>query len=305
MTADNFYDLAIEKGKGKVTMAASSFAISVVTMGGLGALFAAFLALANKKLRVEDDPMVAKILDALPQTNCGACSVAGCHTFAELLAKGEMPVNGCIAGGQEVADLLAEALGVDSMSTSRIIAVVLCRGGEAETTKNASYRGDMTCVSSVLTGGEKACAYACLGYGDCVDACDFESMAMNSNGLPVVFHDKCVGCGACARVCPRDIIEMHPVERELFVYCLNRDKGAAAKKACKVACIACTLCVKDCVVEGGIVMEENLAVINFETCPQDDTPTKRCPTKCILFGEEKMMTREYFYSVVEPRAVGQ
>jgi Na+-translocating ferredoxin:NAD+ oxidoreductase RNF subunit RnfB len=130
-------------------------------------------------------------------------------------------------------------------------------------------------------------------------------MAMNDNGLPVIFHDKCVGCGACARACPRDIIEMHPEGRKLFVYCRNHDKGPAAKKACKVACIACTLCVKDCEVEGGIVMKNNLAVIDYESCHQNDVPTKRCPTKCILFDEESAVTSHAFYSASMKKAEGE
>lgn len=123
----------------------------------------------------------------------------------------------------------------------------------------------------------------------------FDAMAMNDNGLPVVFYDACVGCDACVRACPRAIIEMHPIKHKLFNYCRNKDKGAVARKVCQVSCIACGLCVKDCPVEGGIEIKDNLAVINYEKCPQTDEPTKRCPTKCILFGEEEKMTKEAYY----------
>ncbi len=270
--------------------------ISIVAMGGLGAFFAVFFTVASQKLKVEEDPMVEKIMEALPQTNCGACGFAGCHALAEKIAAGQAPVNGCPAGGQDVADQLARIVGVESMKAKRLVAVVLCRGGNAEAKRSVVYKGDRTCAAADLTGGEKDCAYSCLGYGDCVEACNFEAMAMNENGLPVVFFDKCVGCGACARACPRDIIEMHTEDRRLFVYCRNRDKGPQAKKACKVACIACRLCVKDCEVEGGIEIKDNLATINYELCPQDDKPTRRCPTKCILFGENERITSASFYA---------
>jgi RnfABCDGE-type electron transport complex B subunit len=274
----------------------ATFLISIAAMGGLGIFFAAFLVIADKKLKVEEDPRVEKILELLPMTNCGACGLPGCHILAEKLANHEVPVNSCLAGGQEVADQLAEFLGVDSVKAERVVAVVGCRGGNAETQKSAIYRGETSCAAADLTGGEKTCFYACLGYRDCVEACNFDAMAMNSNGLPVVFYDKCVGCAACAKACPRDIIDMHHEEHKLFVYCKSRDKGAAAKKACKVACIACQLCVKDCEVDGGITIEDNLATINYEICPQNAVPTKRCPTRCILLGEEEKMTRESFYS---------
>lgn len=273
----------------------TTFIISIAAMGGLALSFAALLVLADRKLRVKEDPLVERIMEILPMTNCGACGLAGCHLFAELVAKGEAPVNTCIPGGQDVADQLAELLGVESVKARRLLAVVLCRGGVAETKRSRLYRGDRTCISADLVGGEKDCLFSCFGYGDCVDACKYEAMAMNSNGLPVVFYDKCVGCRACEAACPRRIIEMHSEERKLFVYCRSRDKGAVARKACEVACIACRLCVKDCEVEGGIIIEDNLAVINYETCPQNDKPITRCPTKCILFGEEEAQTRENFY----------
>ncbi|VAW35808.1 Electron transport complex protein RnfB [hydrothermal vent metagenome] len=279
-----------------------SFIVSVLAMGGLGVAFAACLAIASVKFRVEEDPVVERVLECLPGTNCGACGYAGCHALAEKMVSKDAAVNACPAGGQEVADMVAKALGVEMVAAKREVAVVLCRGGDAESVKSVSYRGDRTCASAVITGGEKDCSYSCLGYGDCVKACCFDSMGMNANGLPEVFFDRCVGCGACARACPRDVIEMHPEDRTLFVYCRNRDKGAQAKKACKVACIGCSLCKKDCEVEGGINIDSFLAVIDYELCPQDDTPTKRCPTKCILNGENVKMTSAAFIALSAGKA---
>lgn len=284
-------------------MTSNIFIVSMASMGGIGAALAVFLAYADKKLKVEEDPRVEALLSILPNTNCGGCGRAGCRVFAEALIQGTASVAGCVAGGQTVADNIAKYLGVESQKTSRTVAVVLCRGGEKEAVKNTVYRGERTCAAANLVGGEKACVYSCVGYGDCVKACQFDAMAMNDNGLPVVFHDVCNGCGACARACPRDIIEMHPVEHKLFNYCRNKDKGAVARKVCKVSCIACGLCVKDCSVEGGIEVTDNLAVINYDKCHQDDQPTKRCPTKCILFGEEEKMTRDAYYASQMKKAV--
>jgi len=271
-----------------------AFIVSVLTMGGLGLAFAACLAIASVKFRVEEDPVVEAVLEALPGTNCGACGFAGCHSLAVKMACKEVAVNACPVAGQEGADMVAKALGVEAVEALRDVAVVLCRGGDAESVKSASYRGDMTCASAVITGGEKDCSYSCLGYGDCVKVCCFDSMGMNANGMPEVFFDKCVGCGACVRACPRDIIEMHPEDKTLFVYCRNKDKGAAAKKVCTVSCIGCMLCKKDCEVPGGIKIENFLAVIDYELCPQDDVAIKRCPTKCILNGENAKMTSASF-----------
>ncbi|MBI5561389.1 MAG: RnfABCDGE type electron transport complex subunit B [Deltaproteobacteria bacterium] len=270
--------------------------ISVVSMGGIGAVLAGFLAFADKKLRVEEDPRIEELSGILPGSNCGGCGYPGCRALAEKLAKGEAPPNVCVAGGNAVAKKLAAVLGVETKDHKRMLAVVLCKGGRAEAERRASYRGDETCTASNLTGGDKSCSYGCLGYGECVDACKYDAMAMNPNGLPAVFYDKCVGCGACARACPRNIIEMHPEDHKLFVYCRSRDKGAYAKKACSVACIACGLCVKDCTVPGGIELIDNLATVNYKLAPQNGESAKRCPTKCIFSGIEEQMTMKNYHA---------
>ena len=81
-------------------------------MTALGFLFSSGLVLAYKKLRVEEDPKIEKVSEALPQANCGACGFSGCRAFAEAVVKGEAETNGCPVGGSEVAQDLAEILGV-------------------------------------------------------------------------------------------------------------------------------------------------------------------------------------------------
>ncbi len=279
------------------------FIISAVSMGVLGAGLAVFLAFADKKFQVQEDPRIEAMLGALPGSNCGGCGYPGCRMFAEKLVEGTAPPNACVAGGNETAIKVAALLGVEAKEHKRSLAVVLCRGGYAEAGRRATYRGEATCTAANLTGGDKSCTYGCLGYGECVEACKFDAMAMSPNGLPVVFYDKCVGCGACARACPRNIIEMHPEDHKLFVYCRSKDKGAHAKKVCSVACIACSLCVKDCSVPGGIAIKDNLAVVNYSLAPQNDEATKRCPTKCIFSGIEEQVTKKNFYASL-PRKTG-
>lgn len=277
--------------------------ISAVSMGAIGAALSVFLAFADKKLKVAEDPRVDELISILPNTNCGGCGYPGCRMLSEKLLSGEAPPNACVAGGSLTAKRLAEYLGVEVKEHKRLLAVVLCKGGDAEAQKRAVYTGERTCAAANLTGGEKSCVYSCLGYGDCVEACKFDAMAMNGNALPAVFHDKCVGCGACARACPRDIIEMHPEDHKLFVYCRNRDKGAVARKVCKVSCVACSLCVKDCSVPGGIAVKDNLATVNYMLAPQNDESTKRCPTKCILSDIEAHVTRKAFYARAAKKAL--
>lgn len=277
--------------------------ISAISMGGLGAVLAVFLAFADKKFKVTEDPRIEAALALLPNSNCGGCGYPGCRMLAEALAKGGAPSNACVAGGNAVARMLAGFLGQEAKEHKRMLAKVLCKGGDREARKGARYVGDRSCTGANPVGGGKACSYGCLGFGECVEACKFDAMAMDDNALPVVFYDKCVGCGACARACPRNIIEMHPEDHKLFVYCRSRDRGAVAKKVCDVACIACGLCVKDCSITGGIELKNNLATINYGLAPQNDESIKRCPTRCILFGMESGSTKDGFSLSQSKKAV--
>ncbi len=269
--------------------------ISIVSMGGLGIFFAVFLSIADRKLAVKENPLIEEALSIIPGINCGACGLPSCHVFAERVVKGDVPVNLCMAGGKEVAEKLSKLLGIDTPDTEKVLAVVLCKGGTNESVQNARYIGEKTCEAANIGGGGKACIYGCLGYGDCVKACPFDAIDINDNSIPVVFYDTCVGCGKCVEACPRNIIEIHPDDQKLFVYCKNKDKGAVARKICKVACVACTLCTKDCEVEGGIEIIDNLATVNYSKCKESEAATKRCPTKCIYNDIEKNNTSKNFY----------
>jgi len=86
--------------------------VSIASMGGVGLILAAILAVADKKLAVEEDPLVKKSVEILPGANCGACGYAGCLAFATALAEGKAPIAGCKPGGAEVADALAKLHGL-------------------------------------------------------------------------------------------------------------------------------------------------------------------------------------------------
>jgi len=263
--------------------------IAILTMGGLGFIFAGGLAFADKKLRVEENPLIAKINDVLPGANCGACGRAGCYDFAVNVVERTIGVNGCPVGGDETAREIAEILGVEAGSTTKMVPRILCRGGSSEAvTKMAEYFGPLSCSAmDLVAGGDKLCYYGCLGGGDCVKACPFDAMIMNDDNIPEVIEELCTGCGICVNACPRDIIEMHPIDRQVFVFCKNLDDPKRAKDVCSVACIGCGICARKS--DGGIEMVNNLAVINYDLLDESKIPFDKCRTNAIgyLNGREK------------------
>ena len=139
-------------------------------------------------------------------------------------------------------------------------------------------------IAHSLYGGETACAFGCLGLGDCEKSCAFDALYINAEtGLPEIDEEKCCACEVCVKACPRALIEIRkkgPKSRRIYISCMNKDKGAAAKKACSVACIGCSKCAKVCTFEA-ITIEKNLAYIDDEKCRLCRKCVPECPTNAI------------------------
>ncbi len=256
--------------------------IAIATMGGLGFLFSSGLAIADKKLRVEENPLIEKINEILPGANCGACGNAGCYDFAVKVVEGKTQPNGCPVGGEETTNLIGEILGIKTDKTIKMIPRILCNGNKFNAVKKSvNYYGPKNCEAmSIVSGGDKLCHYGCLGGGDCVIACPFDALIMNeTNEMPEVIEELCTGCGLCAKACPRNIIEMHPIDRNIFILCKNQDEPKRAKEICKAACIGCGICARKS--DGGIEMINNLAVINYDKLDESKIPFDKCSTGAI------------------------
>ncbi len=265
----------------------SSLIYAVISMGGLGLFFSILITLANKKLHVEEDPRIEQVTDLLPGANCGSCGYAGCANFAENLVGGKSLLNDCPVCGNEAAAKIALILGVDVESGERQVAIVMCQGGDGTVRIKADYQGIQSCIGATfVSGGERACSYGCMGFGDCCVVCPFDAIHMNEKGIPVVDRGKCTGCGNCAEACPRNIIEMHPISHHVFVLCRNKDNGKSSRAVCSAACIGCKICEK--AVDGvGFTVADNLAFVDHSKYTKALVlPTEKCPTKCIVIVGE-------------------
>jgi electron transport complex protein RnfB len=257
--------------------------ISIVSMGGLGMIFSLGLSIANKKLYVKEDSRIAAVVDELPGINCGGCGFPGCLPFAEQLVADKTEISECVVMTSEAKDNISKILGKSYSQKEKLLARVLCQGGNFETARKGTYIGIHSCIGAIFAGGgDKHCMYSCIGYGDCVKACPFDAMYMNNNGLPVVIDEKCTGCGKCVEACPRNIIELHPVSHKLYVLCKNEDNPKHARKICLTACISCNICVR-AVENDGMRIENNLAKVDYNKYGKDSKlPTEKCPTNCLV-----------------------
>jgi Na+-translocating ferredoxin:NAD+ oxidoreductase RNF subunit RnfB len=266
----------------------NSLLVAPAIMVGIGLFFGAVLAVAQRFLKVDEDPRIEATNELLPGTNCGACGQPGCLPFAEKLVAGEVDPGQCTVSTDDAIEQIAEYLQVDAGRAEKLVARLRCNGGHLQASQIAEYRGFEGCrAASIVSGGGKGCAWGCLGLADCEAACTFDAIHMNANGLPQVDTEKCRACPDCVAACPRDLFELVPLSQKLYVQCNIPLAGEAATQLCKVACDACGKCVADAA-PGLITMQDNLPVINYAAGgePKPDA-IFRCATRSIVWLERE------------------
>lgn len=256
--------------------------LATLSMGGLAAFFAFMLSIAHGRLKVEEDPRVEKILQALPGLNCGACGFASCLSLAEAVVEGKVSVNSCMVADQTAVEVISRIMGVESRTVEKKLAFVLCGANFSQRAKKAAYQGVATCrAANLLMGADTACSYGCLGFGDCEKVCPFDAIKM-VEGLPRIDLSRCTGCGRCVQVCPRNIITLELFNRLNYrVKCSSLDKGKKARQVCQKSCIACGRCVKFCPYEA-VWITDNLARIDSRNCQTCGICSLVCPTGAIV-----------------------
>lgn len=131
--------------------------------------------------------LTEKILDLLPQTQCGRCGFNDCASYAMTIANGQAPINRCATGGQKGIDRLASLLGIEPQPLDTTY------GEEGP--------------RQVATINEENC----IGCTICIRMCPADAIIGANRMMHTVFTDYCTGCGVCIPRCPLDAITLHPV----------------------------------------------------------------------------------------------
>lgn len=260
--------------------------MAVIILAIVGAGAGLLLAVSSKLLEVKRDPRIARIADMLPGGNCAGCGCPSCFAYAEKIVTEHAAADQCVMA-PDVATAIGAELGVAIAAREPHKASIRCTG-TTQVTRRFAYTGLDSCRAlQELHGGDLACAYSCLGFGDCVQVCPFDALRLNARGTPQVLRDRCVGCGACVRACPRQVIELVPVSAVPVLGCNTRDKGKTVRQICPVGCITCGLCVKVCPADA-ISMQDGRPLIDYDACTACGLCIEKCPRQIILSANPVM-----------------
>lgn len=255
--------------------------VATIAVGVIGLVFGLLLAVAAVIFKVNADERIGKIEEILPGANCGGCGFAGCSAYANAVVEKGAAIDCCSVGGASVAEGIGKIMGKTADKNAPMVARVLCGGNPDFAEKKYDYEGVLDCNAVTrLAGGQKQCEFGCLGYGTCTKVCQFGAIQIE-NGVAVVDEDKCTACGMCVKACPKNVIELVPKNNPMTVLCKNRLIGKEVMSMCKIGCLGCKICEKNCPFSA-ISVVDNLARVDYERCEACGLCAKVCPKKVVV-----------------------
>ena len=126
--------------------------------------------------------LAARLLDALPQTQCTRCGYPDCAAYANAMATGEAGINQCPPGGAEGITRLSRITGRPALPLNPQFGT--------EGPRSTVYIDENWCIGCTL----------------CLDACPTDAIVGSNKRMHTVMEAYCTGCELCLPVCPVDCI---------------------------------------------------------------------------------------------------
>ncbi len=188
--------------------------IAVIAISLLGLIFGLILGYASRRFAVQDDPVVEKIDELLPQSQCGQCGYPGCRPYAEAVGVQGEKINRCAPGGEAVMLKIAALLNVDPQPVD----------GDAQEAEPAR-------MLAVIDEPN------CIGCTKCIQACPVDAIVGATRAMHTVMSDLCTGCNLCVGPCRPSAFHSfrwpHPGDLEM-----GSAYDPGAKYSCGTTCLS-------------------------------------------------------------------
>ena len=126
--------------------------------------------------------LAARVLGALPQTQCTRCGYPDCAAYAQAVASHEAEINQCPPGGAEGIIRLSQITGRPTLSLNPEFGI--------EGPRSVVFIDENWCIGCTL----------------CVDACPTDAIMGSNKRMHTIIEAYCTGCELCLPVCPVDCI---------------------------------------------------------------------------------------------------
>ena len=130
--------------------------------------------------------LAARVLDALPQTQCTRCGYPDCAAYAQAVAGKEASINQCPPGGAQGIVRLSQITGQPVQPLNPAFGV--------EGPRSVVFIDENWCIGCTL----------------CLDACPTDAIVGSNKRMHTVIEPYCTGCELCLPVCPVDCIVVEP-----------------------------------------------------------------------------------------------
>jgi len=153
-------------------------------MLGLIVAIAVVLLWLGRRFRPDEDSLVERVNEILPQTQCAQCGYPGCRPYAQAIVNGKADINQCPPGGEEGVKQLAELLCVEPRPLDQT-------------------RGEHKPPMVAVIDEER-----CIGCTLCIQACPVDAIIGAQRQMHTVIEQECTGCELCIAPCPVDCIDL-------------------------------------------------------------------------------------------------
>ncbi|WP_187312797.1 RnfABCDGE type electron transport complex subunit B [Buchnera aphidicola] len=131
------------------------------------------------------DPIINKINDILPQSQCAQCGYPGCYPYAKAIINENEKINKCIPGGSDLIFKISKLLNLD-------------KSLEDINVQN----------KSILYTTVKIDENNCVGCSKCAIFCPVDAIIGAPNFMHTVVQKFCTGCNICVSHCPTNCIKI-------------------------------------------------------------------------------------------------